>query len=36
MADGVLQKDPTVGVRALVEEMGMKQAWYERANPRYH
>jgi hypothetical protein len=27
LAYGVLQKDPTVGVRALADEMGIKKAW---------
>jgi len=30
MAYDVLQKDPRVGVRALAEEMGIKEAWAER------
>src|SRR5262245_25509909 len=29
MAYDILQKDPTVGVRALAEEMGIKKAWAE-------
>ena len=29
MAYGVLHKDPTVGILALAEETGMKQAWVE-------
>lgn len=29
MAYGVLQKDPMVGIRALAEEMGIKEAWAE-------
>jgi aliphatic sulfonates family ABC transporter substrate-binding protein len=29
MAYDILQKDPTVGVRALTEEMGIKKAWTE-------
>jgi len=37
MANDILQKDPAIGVKALAEEMGIKEAWaeaiYENAPP---